>query len=531
MAVVQISKIQLRRGQKNSQSGIPQLSSAEMAWAIDTQELFIGNGSVAEGAPYVGNTKVLTEHDNLLDLISGYRFANDDPSITDSVSRTLQSKLDEYVSIADYGAISDGSTDCADQFERAFTDLFRNIDDRYKKTLLIPNGTYLFSRDIEIPSNARIRGESRDGTILLIESNNIRLITSIGTGLASFSSTDRPENIFIADLTVQRSLGQVVLSGLKSSTFSNVLFQGEHFLGKSIDSLAVEPPAVFWQNNLTGTTVTDVHFNNCSFDQNSISVKCLQSIIARSEIFFNDCYFETGNTGIYVQGTPEQETNWKIFNCKFKEIEASAFRSTQGRNTLIESSRFINCGNGTGNANSPITNVIFFGEPRGNLVIDSSFDRQQNAGIVSSSSILAVSEVFNASFVNIIDRVYSSIFLSDSFRPLAVLSSFSKFVNIRYVLSIGDYNRTGVLTLVIDSDLSFVGITDSYTYSDDLITSGGGTTMSNFQFTAELRNNGDLVRLDTEDSTASFETVVLLYKNPLLSGNLGEISFDISYGV
>jgi hypothetical protein len=67
MAVVQISKIQQRRGQKLL-SGMPQLSSAELAWAVDTQELFIGNGSVTEGAPYVGNTRVLTEHDNILEL-------------------------------------------------------------------------------------------------------------------------------------------------------------------------------------------------------------------------------------------------------------------------------------------------------------------------------------------------------------------------------------------------------------------------------------------------------------------------------
>jgi hypothetical protein len=108
VAVVQISKIQVRRGQKNSNSGIPQLSSAEFAWALDTQELFIGNGSVADGAPYVGNTKILTEHDNILDLANSYQFANDDNSITFAVPRTLQSKLDEYVSVTDFGAIGDG---------------------------------------------------------------------------------------------------------------------------------------------------------------------------------------------------------------------------------------------------------------------------------------------------------------------------------------------------------------------------------------------------------------------------------------
>ena len=57
MAVVQISKIQVRRGQKNLTGSVPQLSSAEFAWAVDTQELFIGNGSVAEGAPAVVTQK------------------------------------------------------------------------------------------------------------------------------------------------------------------------------------------------------------------------------------------------------------------------------------------------------------------------------------------------------------------------------------------------------------------------------------------------------------------------------------------
>lgn len=47
MAVVQISKIQVRRGKKNSGSGLPQLASGELGWAVDTQELFIGNGSVS----------------------------------------------------------------------------------------------------------------------------------------------------------------------------------------------------------------------------------------------------------------------------------------------------------------------------------------------------------------------------------------------------------------------------------------------------------------------------------------------------
>lgn len=65
MAVVSLSKIQIRRGRKLGGTGLPQLASGELAWAIDTRELYIGNGAVAEGAPAVGNTKILTEHDIL----------------------------------------------------------------------------------------------------------------------------------------------------------------------------------------------------------------------------------------------------------------------------------------------------------------------------------------------------------------------------------------------------------------------------------------------------------------------------------
>lgn len=57
MAVTQISKIQVRRGR---QENLPQLAAGELGWAIDTQQLYIGNGTFAEGAPSEGNTEILT---------------------------------------------------------------------------------------------------------------------------------------------------------------------------------------------------------------------------------------------------------------------------------------------------------------------------------------------------------------------------------------------------------------------------------------------------------------------------------------
>ena len=65
MAVTQISKIQIRRG---LQENLPQLSSAEMGWSIDEQRLFIGNGTLAEGAPYTGITEILTAQSQYSEL-------------------------------------------------------------------------------------------------------------------------------------------------------------------------------------------------------------------------------------------------------------------------------------------------------------------------------------------------------------------------------------------------------------------------------------------------------------------------------
>ena len=41
MAVIEISKIQVRRGQEN-QTGVPPLDGGEFAWAADTENLYIG---------------------------------------------------------------------------------------------------------------------------------------------------------------------------------------------------------------------------------------------------------------------------------------------------------------------------------------------------------------------------------------------------------------------------------------------------------------------------------------------------------
>lgn len=528
MAVVQISRIQVRRGRKNDGIGVPQLSSGELAWAVDSQELFVGNGSVAEGSPYVGNTKILTEHDNILDLATSYQFAGNDTSIINSVPRSLQTKLDEYVSVLDFGAVPDGLTDCVSAFERAFEDLFQNADNKFKKKLLVPNGIYAFSSDLRIPSTAVIEGENRDQTVLLLGTNNILFVTETGLEIGDFTSVNRPTNIRISNLAVSRTTGRLVLSGIKNTTISSVKFQGEYQLGDTVDELATRSSAVYWENNLEGIKVDGIVFEKCYFQHNPLAVRCDQSITAETNIDFKDCKFDVCHNGIYLDGTAGQIAKWNIFDSEFSTIHNEAVITTAGRNILVSRSKFTSCGNGTASASSPATPIISFSEYLGNIVVDCKFDRHQEAAVVASNAIDAIPEVLNASSASLTDRNYAEIFLSDSFRPMAVFSALSRYILIDYTLNLGVHSRTGTIKISITSDKDSVSITDDYFYSSESPTAPGGALMTNFEFSVDLRNN-----TGWDDSTLGEnpETLVLYYMNPLLNGQTGTISYSVSYGV
>jgi hypothetical protein len=176
MAVVQISKIQHRRGRKNSGSSLPQLASGELGWAIDTQELYIGNGSVSEGAPYVGNTKVITEHDNILDLALQYQYKRNDPSTqtgptaSQPFQRTIQERLDDTVSVKSFGAQGNGVADDTHAIQRAIDQLYINVatvESVSSRTgLTFEAGVYKITGPLRIPPYATLIGAGKEKTII-----------------------------------------------------------------------------------------------------------------------------------------------------------------------------------------------------------------------------------------------------------------------------------------------------------------------------------------------------------------------------
>ena len=470
MAVTQISRIQVRRGRKLSPTGIPQLASGEIAWAVDSQEVFIGNGSVAEGAPYVGNTKILTEHDDILALISSYKFggADEDSVVPFSIPRSFQSKLDEYVSVLDFGAQGDGIVDNTLFFETAFAQLYQNTIETYRKALVIPNGEYIFDSDLRVPSFVILAGETHNGVVLRFTGDHgIKFVESIGgsESLIDYTESTRPQNIRISNVIIESAQSDV--SGAKDVIFDNVTFKGNYTLSNPALLPREQTSSIYWANTLEDIEATDIRFNSCRFVNSEIAVRCDQSVVSRSKVIFNDCQFDSLDTGVLVIGVENQINLWKFYECRFSNTANHAIYISAGTGTVIKETSFERCGNFLNGI--PAVPVVYFGQSQNNLMIDCSSDRQQSNGITTDELASYVPEVYGADKVSFITRNQAFVEPFESYTPIAVFSAFNKFMEINYslVLETGDI-RSGKMKLTIDKDSRIVNLSDDYAYTSPL---------------------------------------------------------------
>jgi hypothetical protein len=278
MAVVQISKIQLRRGKK-LETGMPQLASGEMAWAVDTQELYIGNGAVSEGAPAVGNTKILTENDTLLDLLEQYRYKPTDATILTGLDgnvtlRTLQSRLDEgSVNAASFGISGiDEDVDQTALIQNAIYSLFMSTSVENRVNLEFDPGVYRLTGTVYVPSNVRLIGSGKDSTIFNFVKGGINYRTTLSLAGTSVATAGNYTNITTTRVGHTGDHARVTVSKTGTGTsYSNVnttitiVFSGS---GYSVGDVIVVPGAALGgstpANNLTITlssTATNPVFN------------------------------------------------------------------------------------------------------------------------------------------------------------------------------------------------------------------------------------------------------------------------------
>lgn len=535
MAVIQISRIQVRRGQKNQGSGIPQLASGELGWAMDSQELYIGNGAVSEGAPAVGNTKVLTEHDNLFTLIDTYQYKDGEnmqtgASINSPTRRTLQSKLDDRVSVASFGAVGDG-TDQTVALQRAIDQLYLNETTKgtelSRVTLHVEPGVYRISNSLKVPPYATIVGAGSDKTIFEQTGDfpvfqTVNSTSEPGTYADDSTSTtlNQAQKITIKGLTLDSvaTSSVMLLQSCKDSHFEDLKVKGYWETGDAIDTtiggieLKSLSSVVTCQNN---------SFKNIEFvalDAGVISNFDIQNNI------WEHCIFRDLGHGILlgedsVLGSPGQATGPirnKIHNCKFEDIDRHGIWIENGYENNSNNNRFNSVGNVGGTEANAQYSVIRSRQANNNSTND-MFSRTADLSygqsfIETEPYVSEIQGPVNASLggfhrLNLNQRnTYITLFrlpgdLTRNYR-----------VDYNYKSSQVDATRTGTLEIVLNKTTDEISVIDDFTYL------GNNSYETNLDFEVEL--------LDI-DTNSVYDTLAVKVKNITASDD-ATLSFNIN---
>jgi hypothetical protein len=512
MAVIQISKIQVRRGQ-TAELGMPQLASGEFGWSIDEQRLFIGSGSVAEGAPAVDNVEILTENslfaalDKAASMTYTYIGNNPDinietgPDVNSPVERTIQQKLDDDVVVLDFGATN--GTDITEAAQRAINELYKNSDSNLaisRKPLRWPAGEYFVSDPIKVPAYATILGDGIDKTVLVsinTSGNTTIFVTENDDGEIGVNNDDaliQPRNVKISGFTlrhtapIDESTPLLVVDGLKDSEISNIKFKGNYEQGDAFNL------------NYTGVDLVGGLTENCVIKDSIFEDLCapvisnwdVKNIRITGNKFLGHQQGITFATSI-LGVAPKQygPRNVSIEDNYFENIEKEAIiaGNNTGTNTHIvsENNTYVNVGNGL-NQNAPVTSLIKF-ESHGNSSINDNFERLWFAQTPAGANIRQKPVVEGTAQIRQKFTDRRILPASSSTQTLVRIPYDGEVtsVDIGYTIQKAAISRKGTIS-VVASD-SGVSLRDSYAVA--------GNNDGDIAFSAELVDTEDLGNTDT----------------------------------
>ncbi len=569
MAVVQISKIQIRRGQENQGSGLPQLASGELGWAIDTQALYIGNGSVAEGAPTVGNTKIITEHDDLFTLADSYIYKENSGVVvtgvdaSNPVRRTLQERLDDEVSVKAFGVQGIEAVDCTVALQRAIDQLFLNggleVTTSNRVVLEMEPGVYTISNTIYIPPHATIRGAGSGKTVIRQIGNNKAVFQTVndsstaGTPAADSTSTfnNQARNITLYGLTL-KAVGTskgLVLQSCRDSIFEDVEIVGTWSLGTILplgtDSLenGVNSTNITSNIGLTlnskngGVETVRNKFINCSIKNWAYDIVSNWDI---NDNVFSICNFsESGFGAVFgkdmtidgsvANGTATGPTNNIWSDCVFTNIERQAILINEGTYNVSRNNKFITCGNDGGSDDQPVYSIIKYSR-LGNTSVNDFFTRTRVLSYTQTINPLVTPNILGN--VPYIAEVQGPTNYSWGFEhQLTILSgqqltlfrlpqAINQAFEISYSMVSETYNamRTGKLTIMLNGRTDVSAGTPRVEVSDDYHYVGDSTYLDSIYLDAILRD------INTD---GNFDTLVIRSNSLMISDDRTQFKFRV----
>ena len=498
MAVVQISRIQVRRGQKNVGAGLPQLSSGELGWAIDSRELYIGNGSVAEGSPAVGNTKILTQYDDIFSLADTYTYRVADgylqtgSSSASPIERTLQSRLDDIVSIKAFGLTGIASDNATVGLQRAVDQLFLNdatkANESSKVVLYLEPGIYSITSTIHIPPQANIVGAGPDKTIIRNSGAGpiFDTVTSSSTpGSPNYAPTSvtQSKNLRIENLTLDTTATNkgIDLQSCANSYFYNIDVTGAWTQSDSL----VDANIGIQMSSLSGSIETKNNtFQNVRVTGFSYAVESVWDI---NNNIFDKCSFDTLGYGITFgkgmtlggSGKLTGPSKNNISNSTFNKVNKQAIYIEQGEYNHSQSNKFTSCGNEAGTEGQPQTSVIKFNKNTNNS--DGDYFSRTQALSYNQEFINNVAYVPEVEGNSIYTQGYHSVVAigqGTNVKTFRLPGSEHQSYEIDYLITATNFEavRSGTLTITQGNfGTGAVTVADDYnysgnaTYEDDII--------------------------------------------------------------
>ena len=481
MAIVQVSRITNRKGLVEN---LPQLAGAELGWATDERRLFIGNGTLQDGAPVIGNTEVLTEFSDFLLVNGAYTYkgaaagyiVQTGATSGSPVSLNLQSWLDQFASVLDFGAVGDGVTDDTDAINRALYQLYcREVNPQIRRSLFFPAGRYLVTDSIIIPPYAMLYGEGINSSVIVLSS------AAINNYAARFGDSLQQTGVNIGnngaippvDITISNmgfatnSLADVFLvEDASQCTFTDVSFLGPLIKSDVIDSL--DNIACIHFSSTVSLVCNNITFRRCTFGGTTWAIETPNQV---QGVLVTESTFDTLYQGILlgdpapVNGGP---TGFRILGNVFNNIYAEGIYIAAS--TVMNASgynMFYDVGNHFNGTTAPATAVINF-VGTNNVSIGDMFQRTTdysvtwpriniNGGI--NVAFDAAAQVQQGTYTRQTGSTKTLLNNTSGQNILTFFASATRALQINYTIVRDTATRTGVYTIVAGTDNAGTGLT------------------------------------------------------------------------
>jgi len=549
VAIVQISRITQRKGLATD---LPQpLAGAEFGWAIDDRRLFIGNGTLEDGAPVVGNTEVLTEFSDILGFATTYTYkgaaagyiAQTGATIGAPVTQSLQSRLDSYAVVTDFGATGDGTTDDTAAINRALYQLYcREINTQIRRSLFFPAGTYIITDTLNIPPYAKLYGEGSNSSIIsfnvqphtsLIAYAEGVLVSSggsyyrslaevpIGTGIGNatyWALETLPDYIARTADSLQQTGVNIATNGaippqnIEISSMAFITNQVQSgFLWEdaeqcSMDSVTFEGPldttdltvstddtrAIDWASTVSLVS-RNIVMNNCKYKGFTYASQTDQQI---EGIVFSNSEFDTLYQGIVLGDTVVVNggaTGVRIVQNMFDNIYIQGIVFTNVSRNISGYNTFYDVGNHFNGATLPASSIIDI-DAANNVSVGDMFERNNSQSATYSRINLNNTNSMSMS-MNVHDIVmYQSTIQDETAGNAFDLGTYQKTAGIQDTLL--DNTTGGNIAFVTGAAISSIQMDYSISRDDYrrrgtiIAVKGTGTTTTGFTYTDDYTENG-----------------------------------------